>query len=206
MPERRCNMQRRDFLAATSILLGGISAFGLNQALASSSTTVRIPLRAISDRQRRTVAVLSEIFIPRTDTPGAIDAGVPDFIITILSDWYTDAEFNIFADGLAWLDAQSHALDGGPYINASEGIQTQLLREMETQASAYDREHPVVGNPTDKPQDQYAPFFRKLKELVVVGYYTSQPAAFSEMVYVPIPNRYSGDASLAQSQGKQYIW
>lgn len=199
-------MQRRDFLVATSILLGGISALGLNQALASSSNTIRIPLRAISDRQRRTVAVLSEIFIPRTDTPGAIDAGVPDFINMILTDWYTDTEFKIFADGLAWLDAQSHDLQGRPYIDASEAIKTRLLSDMETQATAYDREHPVVGNPTYKPQDQYAPFFNKLKELVVVGYYTSQAAALSEMAYVPIPNRYSGDASLAQSQGKQYIW
>ncbi len=45
-----------------------------------------------------------------------------------------------------------------------------------------------------------------LDELVVVGYYTSAVAAQSEMVYLPIPNAYRGEATLADSDGKQYIW
>ena len=200
-------MQRRDFLQI-AVLLGGISASGLVRALTQTADAAPVAQRALSEAQRAQIAVLAEQVIPRTDTPGAIDAGVPAFIEQIVTRWYTDTEQRIFMQGLDTLEQQAQQRFGNAYAACSEAQQNLLLAEQEVHARDQQRLHPPPqASAADKPLiDQEAPFFSKLKELVVVGYYTSEVAAQSEMVYLPIPNAYRGEASLADSDGKQYIW
>ncbi len=200
-------MQRRDFLQI-AVLLGGISASGLVRALTQTADAAPVAQRALSEAQRAQIAVLAEQVIPRTDTPGAIDAGVPAFIEQIVTRWYTDTEQRIFMQGLDTLEQQAQQRFGNAYAACSEAQQNLLLAEQEVHARDQQRLHPPPqASAADKPLiDQEAPFFSKLKELVVVGYYTSEVAAQSEMVYLPIPNAYRGEATLADSDGKQYIW
>lgn len=200
-------MQRRDFLQI-AVLLGGISASGLVRALTQTADAAPVAQRALSGAQRAQIAVLAEQVIPRTDTPGAIDAGVPAFIEQIVTRWYTDTEQRIFMQGLDTLEQQAQQRFGNAYAACSEAQQNLLLAEQEVHARDQQRLHPPPqASAADKPLiDQEAPFFSKLKELVVVGYYTSEVAAQSEMVYLPIPNAYRGEATLADSDGKQYIW
>ena len=152
--------------------------------------------------------MLAKNVIPRTDTPGAIDAGVPAFIEQILSNWYTDTEHRIFMQGLDTLEREAWQRFGNAYPACSEEQQHLLLAEQEIHARDQQRLHPPPqASAADKPLiDEQAPFFNKLKELVVVGYYTSEVAALTEMVYLPVPNAYRGEATLADSNGKQYIW
>lgn len=200
-------MQRRDFLQI-AVLLGGISASGLVRALTQTADAAPVAQRVLSEAQRAQIAVLAERVIPRTDTPGAIDAGVPAFIEQILTRWYTDTEYRIFMQGLDTLEQQAQQRFGNAYAACNEEQQNLLLAEQEVHARDQQRLHPPPqASAADKPLiDQEAPFFSKLKELVVVGYYTSEVAAQSEMVYLPIPNAYRGEATLADSDGKQYIW
>ena len=200
-------MQRRDFLQI-AVLLGGISASGLVRALTQTADAAPVAQRALSEAQRAQIAVLAEQVIPRTDTPGAIDAGVPAFIEQIVTRWYTVTEQRIFMQGLDTLEQQAQQRFGNAYAACSEAQQNLLLAEQEVHARDQQRLHPPPqASAADKPLiDQEAPFFSKLKELVVVGYYTSEVAAQSEMVYLPIPNAYRGEATLADSDGKQYIW
>ena len=200
-------MQRRDFLQI-AVLLGGISASGLVRALTQNAAALPLAQRQLSEARRVQIAVLAERVIPRTDTPGAIDAGVPAFIEQILTSWYTDTEHRIFMQGLDSLEHEAQQRFGNAYAACNEEQQILLLAEQEVHARDQQRLHPPPqASAADKPLiDQEAPFFSKLKELVVVGYYTSEVAAQSEMVYLPIPNAYRGEASLADSDGKQYIW
>ena len=198
-------MQRRDFLQI-SIMLGGITASGLVRALAGG--TEPLAQRQLVPLQQAQIAVLAELVIPRTDTPGAIDAGVPAFIEHILSSWYTDTEFRIFSEGLETLEREAQQRFGKSFVALDEAQQSSLLAEQEVHARDQLRQHPPPqGSMADKPViDEQAPFFNKLKELVVVGYYTSEAAALSEMVYLPVPNGYHGEATLIASDGKQYTW
>lgn len=200
-------MQRRDFLQI-AVMLGGITASGLARALASSAGEAPAALRHITPPQRQQIAVLAELVIPRTDTPGAVDAGVPAFIEHILNVWYTDTEYQIFSEGLQTLEREAQQRFGKAFVNLDEARQTSLLAEQEIHARDQLRLHPPrQGSAAEKPLiDEHAPFFNKLKELVVVGYYTSEAAALSEMVYLPVPNAYRGEATLVDSAGKQYIW
>jgi hypothetical protein len=200
-------MQRRDFLQLT-VMLGGITASGLVRALSQGSASTPPAQRDLSEAQRAQIAVLAELVIPRTETPGAIDAGVPAFIEQILTRWYTDTEHRIFMQGLETLEREAQQRFGKAYVSCTEAQQSLLLAEQEVHARDQLRLHPPKqASVMDKPLiDEQAPFFNKLKELVVVGYYTSETAALTEMVYLPVPNGYRGEATLAESNGKQYIW
>ena len=83
-------MNRREMLLTTARTLGVCSSATMLLGALSSADSEGAPAKSvlITD-QRELVDVLAELIIPPTDTPGAIEAGVPDFIDMIVSDWYT---------------------------------------------------------------------------------------------------------------------
>lgn len=201
-------MLRRQFLANTWVLLGGLTASGLVNALAGGDKPLlSFPLNS---HQARLCSVLSDLIIPRTDTPGAVDAKVPDFVESVVSDWYTPRERSIFLEGLAALDEHCLKAFGREFIKSEQAQQVACLQSFEAIAMEYAKAHPQPITPASVMGkgaiDQEAPFFTKLKELVVVGYYTSEAASNTEMQYLPVPGRYSGEADLKDSGGRQYIW
>jgi hypothetical protein len=42
------------------------------------------------------------------------------------------------------------------------------------------------------PEPQRQPFFHTMKELTLLGYYTSQIGATQELKYAPVPGRFDG--------------
>ena len=201
-------MLRRQLLTNTCVLLGGITASGLVNALTGGDKPIlTFPL---TSHQAQLCLVLSDLVIPRTDTPGAVDAGVPNFIESVVSDWYTHRERTIFLDGLTGLDKYCLKEFGRDFLSSTSAQQAVSLQDAETIAQAYAKAHPKPVTPATLMGkgdiDQEAPFFTKLKELVVVGYYTSETASSTEMQYLPVPGRYDGEATLQASGGRQYIW
>src|SRR3954471_10796532 len=96
-------MNRREML----LLLAGTAALP-DQLLAVGRTVhkkVRAgALRTLDPHQNETVATIAELIIPKTDTPGARDAGVPAFIDVMLADWGDDDQRQMIAGGLANVD------------------------------------------------------------------------------------------------------
>jgi hypothetical protein len=142
----------------------------------------------LDESQQRLLAELAELIIPRTDTPGAIDAGVPAFIDHIVSDWYSPVERAIFMEGLLACAAVESAQRVG------------ALRALEQQAASY---VPPPGTSVFGKPDERSPFFFKLKLLTVLGYYTSEVGATTELAFNPVPGRYDGNVDFA-TLGKQW--
>lgn len=156
------------------------------------------------------IAPLCDLVIPRTDTPGAVDVGVPAFVREVIANWLTDTEFSVFTQGLRALDGQAHKHYTRAFIQCSHAQQTALLTQAQARAHDYHRAHPAPATSDsliDKtPLDPNTPFFTRLRELITVGYQTSETVVRTRMVYLPVPNRYEGEASIALSGGKQYAW
>src|SRR5690606_16229899 len=97
-------MNRRDALRRAAWMLGGVlSAPTLSAVLrgcqaAPAVTTAR--KATFTPAQHDMVAAAAERIIPATDTPGAIDAGVPDFIDLMMSEWYPEPDQAAFLAGL----------------------------------------------------------------------------------------------------------
>jgi hypothetical protein len=144
--------------------------------------------------------ILAEMIIPRTDTPGAIDADVPHFIELMVSDWYTDRERKIYFDGLESLHIFCREKYMQDFISATSEQQIAALEDAERKNEQY---KPVKSkNILSKEEDEDKPFFGKLKELTVLGYYSSEQGATQELNYNPMPMRY-GDIDFVDV-GKQW--
>ena len=86
-------MNRRELLRAAIGSGAGIALVGLQRACLAAADLDSAPQQTVLDeRQRQILASLAECIIPATDTPGAIEAGVPQFAELILSDWHTAEE------------------------------------------------------------------------------------------------------------------
>ena len=182
-------MKRRDLIQRLALITGAALSPSVVQAMINGiDGRISINNRVMSDQQRAMCTVLSEMIIRRTDTPGAIDAGVPHFIELMVSDWYTETERAIFLKGLSDLDAYSQSNFGQAFLSCSESAKITALRHMETLAKQY--KSSASGMPLAKEVDEHVPFFGKLKELTVIGYYTSEKGATEELVYNPMPMKY----------------
>ena len=185
-------MQRRELLKYSMMLFSTVSSGTLSRAVLAGAPVAHGAAQKVFDTyQQKSVSLLSDMIIPTTDTPGAVEAGVPDFIATIVSDWYTDVERNIFFEGLQQLDALCLTESQKPFHDSSEEIRITALKVMEKQASKY--KAPPVANQVKPEPDQNEPFFKKIKELVVLGYYTSEVGSTQELAYRPAPGEYNGN-------------
>jgi len=192
---------RRELLMQIA-LTAGSSLLG-SAALAAASPTAKTGIdeaSRLNENQRRMIAQLTELIIPTTDTPGAKDAGVPAFIDQIFSVWCTPKERRIFVEGLGALEAFCQKAHGRAFNACSAIEQSAALMDCEKRAAVY--RSPSGGN-IFNDLDEDAPFFYKLKQLTVLGYYTSEVGATQELRYEPVPNRYDGNINFSEV-GRQW--
>ena len=133
------------------------------------------------------IAALAETIIPRTDTPGAKDCKVEDFIIRMIKDCADRKTQNKFIDGLKSLKEYSVNNYNKEYQSCSENQQSLILAHFE---KGYNESPGIIG----KIKRRYTgnSFFYTLKGYTVEGYCTSQPGATMGLTYIAVPGRYQG--------------
>ncbi len=158
-------------------------------------TWYKTPDLAYITRHKALVAALAETIIPTTDTPGAIAAGVPDFILKSVFENATTLAQNRFVAGLKAVDAYSLDTYNKLYIDCSPKQQEFILSHIE--ASDTPR-----GGLLGKVQKKLTgePFFSLLKSYTCLGYCTSRLGATQGMAYVPIPGRFASCVPMPAGQ------
>jgi hypothetical protein len=193
-------MQRRDLLRmlATGAALQLAPAKMLavmreRRALLSAQTAPR----TLDAHQEAMLRVMTELIIPRTDTPGAADVGATAFVDLILTEWSDDAERTSFLSGLADVDARTQNLFGKAFLDCSSAQQSQILvalgEEMlqETNDAVPRRRRRGFGGAGG------AKFYPMLRRLTLIAYYTSEAGATQELHYEIIPDQHDGCAPAA---------
>lgn len=196
-------MHRRELLKLSALALGTGVSTSVARAVLAGAGGAGTASAKFSDAQRVAVSLLSDMFIPATDTPGAVDAGVPDFIAAIVFDWYTGQEREAFLAGLRALDALCREGEGEPFHRASQSARHAALGEQERIAASY--RPPPAPRFGPSVEDAGLPFFKRMKELVVLGYYTSEVGATRELIYLPVPGTYDGDFDFSRV-GRQWTY
>jgi glucoside 3-dehydrogenase (cytochrome c) hitch-hiker subunit len=191
---RRDVIDRREALRRAALMLGGVLSAPLVAGLLAGCETRRVPNgvwrpRALSPEQAELVATIAEHILPETDTPGARAVGAHQFIDAMLADAYPPRERRRFIAGLSDVDARARAACGTAFLGCGLDQQRALLAEL-------DRE--TFAQPAPPPGSTEVPFFRTMKELTLVGYYTSEAGATRELRHAPVPGRYDGCVPLAQ--------
>ncbi len=194
-------MDRREILHRASLLLGGaISAGAASGILAGCVATPQgmdlsqtTPAGSLfTGAEMATVAALADQIIPKTDTPGAIDVGVPAFIDRMLSGYYQQRERDVIHAGLAKVDADARALRGKPFAELTSDEQVTLMKRYDQEQ--YDHTRANAGKEPPPPPH----FFRLVKELTILGFCTSEAGATRLMDYNQTPGPYRGDLPLSQ--------
>ncbi len=138
-------------------------------------------VRVFTSAQRAAMSALSDRVIPTTDTPGAIAAGVPDFIEKMLADWALPGDRVPIIAGLDAIEARSLHDHGVPTAKATPEQQDALL------TLAMNKQLPGADA-----------FFEPFRQLVIAGYYTSEIGMTQEREYLPVPGEYNGEFLYSQ--------
>jgi hypothetical protein len=178
-------MDRRK--AIGRIILTGIAGGGLLAGYKWYDWTKTPDIRFLQ-RHKDTLAALAETIIPASpDSPGARQAGVQDFIITMIRDCTDTFSANKFIDGLKDLDHYCHHHFDKAFEACSAGQQVTVLKYFEEKGRA-------TSGLLGKAESRWLgnSFLTTLKAYTVQGYCTSQAGAEKGLAYAPIPGSYHG--------------
>jgi hypothetical protein len=183
------SLTRREALRRASLLLGAAFTPSILAAVAGAAPTGAAPAMKglFGDAERALVAAVAERLLPRTDTPGALDAGVPAFIERMVNAYFTDRERNLFRDGIPELEALSQSRAGASFVRLRPEQQDAVLSAL-AEAS--------VGRGTT--------FYSLVREATIVGYFTSELVGKTVLHYDPVPGRF--DACIPISEVGNVNW
>lgn len=188
-------MDRRELLHRATMTLGGfISASAASGILAGCVATpepMAPPMGAsaagafLTADEMATVTAMADQILPKTDTPGAVDVGVPSFVDRMLAGYYTDKERGIIRAGLTQVATDAAEFRGKSFAALTPDEQVSMMK-------TYDQQAYRVTDPAAPPH-----FFRMLKELTLLGYCTSKAGVMATMRYEQIPGPYKGDVPVS---------
>jgi hypothetical protein len=172
---------RREALRRVSALLGGAVLVGQSAWLAGCASGPRTARRLFSEADVVLLDEVADTILPETKTPGAKAAGVGPFIAMMVEDTYDPRRQDVFREGLRTLERESRMQNGGGFIASSPPQRHALLERLDLESIEYMR-RPVSG---ERPH-----YFRLIKELTLLGYFTSEIGYTQAMRYVETPGRF----------------
>jgi len=147
--------------------------------------------------------LITEQILPATDTPGANDVFVHRFMDQMVAEVYTPEMKERFRKGLANLAADCKTTYGKVFADCTGEQRDELLLKHEAAAHAMKTQIEDAKKAEKKEFQRIAaevastgvtyqrtnqePFFKLLKELTLVGYFTSEKIGEKVLNYDPIP-------------------
>ena len=180
---------RRQILQGLIFSLGGaaaLTAFAAKAAAPEAKTTSAAKPGFYTKGELATVTFLADGIIPRTDTPGALDAGVPAYMDHLYATWASE---KTKADHRAHLAAIAGHLDRLTEVQSIEAGNRakQRVKALEAlDAAAFGAE-----------ASAHWPY-RSVKSLIATVYYLSEPGATQELQYEPVPGHWIASAPIAE--------
>jgi hypothetical protein len=198
-------MNRRDAIQRTAMVLGyAISGPALMGVLNGCKATPEAAFKPdfLTMDQAVLVEELCEIIIPKTDTPGAKDVGVPMFIDTILKGVYSTEDQARFTNNLNAFNEDAKKTYGNYFVECSDEEKSAHFKKhhdetFKNMAGGYSAAWWNAGSHNSKP------FMVELKELTLLGFFTSEPGATDVLQYNQVPGPYKGCVPLTEV-GKQW--
>jgi hypothetical protein len=187
-------MNRREAIERTALILGyAVSTPAMMGILNGCKAAPDLTYKPVffNEDQARTVGEIAEIIIPKTDTPGAKDVGVPSFIDLMLKDVYGQADKDRFLKGLQAFEAECKSSNGDAFISLETDKQTAWVKKV------HDSAVEAFKKADDKGKKE-RPFILMMKELTLLGFFTSEPGATKVLQYAPVPGAYHGCLPLAE--------
>jgi len=200
-------ISRREAILRMSVLLGGVALIGsgalISGCKAEKTGTVGAPFTADD------IAYLDEIadtILPTTSTPGAKAAKTGAFMALMVTDTYHEDDDKTFREGMRKLDDLSKQKNGGAsFMKATPAQRLALLQQLDKEqhdfsekqraerrkkSDAFINSTQQQNTATQNGNEPPNKYFRMMKELAVLGYFTSEVGMTQALQYVEAPGRY----------------
>lgn len=181
-------MNRREAVQHISLLLGG-SVLGANAFLTGCNTQNSKNV----DFSAEDVAFLNEVgetILPTTNTPGAKAAKVGENMKVMVNDCYEERDQLIFHNGINDLKDRAKKEYGHDFMDLKPDQRLALLTKLDNEQKEFMK---TWKEPAPKP------YFRLMKELTLLGYFTSEIGCTQARRYIETPGRY--DACIPYKKG-----
>lgn len=166
-------MERRGALKSMAVAMGAMAglpawASGWNKSAVAKGGMLPAD-------QSKNLTMIVETIIPKTDTPGAGELGVGDFVQKMVKDCYDAKAQASLSSGISNIDEQSVQRFGKSFVDASKEQRLQILSDIEKGGDAAQKG-----------------FFSMVKNLTIQGYMTSEYVMTNITHYEMVPARYHG--------------
>jgi hypothetical protein len=173
MIQAMMTLDRRSMMEGLGLLIG-LAALPAEALAAKGPAKPRLldaPTTAL-------VAAVADTLIPQTDTPGALQVGVPAKFDSLLRDWANATHRAAHIAALGAIDSAARAQSGKPFALLAPAQRLSFLK-------GYDAQN--FGRNAD---------YSKLKDLLVALYYFSEPGATVELRYEHAPGAWEASIPL----------
>jgi hypothetical protein len=213
---RREAIRRVSALLGGAACVGGP---GLLAAYETASLPVEGALGEFTAAKIAFLDEIAETILPATKTPGAKAAKTGAFMALMVTDSYSPAEQKIFHEGMRKVDDATRKASKVSFMDATPQQRTAVLTALDHEQKgvmdareAAERRHkglaPLPGNSADAKADARkenspgsagseaggtvppAHYFRMMKELALLGYFTSEIGYTKAMRYIETPGRF----------------
>ena len=177
-------LNRREAIKRTALMLGVALSPSLLESMARAQPSApAAPVRPVhlTGAQFATVSAMADRILPRTDTPGAGDVGVPAFLDRMVGEYLNTGERFTFFSGLSALEATSESMHRQPFARLNAARQDELLTKLANEAEGRDNT-----------------FFQMVRDLTLLGYFTSEEVGKNITHYDPIPGPFRGCVPIAE--------
>jgi len=175
-------MNRREAIKQVTAMLGGVAlagSSGLVTAVERAHARAATARAQVGSFSAQDIALLDEVadtILPETKTPGGKAAHVGPFMALMVTDTYDDKQQAIFRDGIQKLNAASPS-----FMAATPAQRLAWLEQLDREQKAYMDTRPDGAPPH---------YFRLMKELTLLGYFTSEIGCTQAMRYRETPGRF----------------
>lgn len=169
-------MNRRDALKSVVLMMGG-TMVGATAVLTGCAPESQIEGLNFSPEDVAFLDEVGDTIIPTTDTPGAKAAGIGSFIMMMVKDTYDAENQGAFVSGINSMRSSFKSDNGKSFEEGSVEERTAFLNQMKEQAQAGEESAKVIN---------------MLKDLTILGYFSSEIGATQALNYVEVPGRYDG--------------
>jgi Gluconate 2-dehydrogenase subunit 3 len=190
------DMTRREAVIRMATLMGA-SVLGPRLFAASlDGTNAANALPAFDAQELALLDEIGDTIIPATDVPGAKAVGIGAFMAMMVRDCYGPVNQAAFKEGLQKVASSYAARFGGTFLTGSPANRTTLLNELDEEQKRFTAETrrkraAAAATPEDEEGLHY---FRMMKELTILGYFSSEIGCTKAVRFTEVPGRFDGAA------------
>lgn len=186
-------IDRKEALKRVAYLMGGaISAPTILGVMSGCTASQALP-ENFSPAQITFLGQVADIIIPPTDTPGALEAGVPKFMDDMIFTIWDEEDRKYFLSTMENFQAKADKELGKPFAEATDQERKDFI---------YKEHEDVFGGDID--WDAPRPFIWQMKEITFTGYFTSEIGMTQVLQYSMVPGRWDGCITFEEAGGK--VW